>query len=303
LDINGGPGGEPGSLDRLFARLRGRPGIAELLWRVKGHFDHLHVAVPGSANPLGGASAPGRPGEGVPARRATPAKRKPPRFGISKGAGAGVIPGMARIVAGEETAQPDFTPGLGLDTGIAELPTMGPFRAPSGPTSGTPSRTGTTFSTMSEYVRAWMRPIDQKERAGRITPAQAHAMRRAILVDTLNGVYGPLSESDRLDLEGDLRELDQQTAQAAAPDLQAQLDQANLKARVATRAAQLSDAGLGVFRGAGDIGYGVNGMTFIQNNQMLVPGTPQQMALLAGSTVRAFDSEGARTTSVHASGV
>jgi hypothetical protein len=39
LDINGGPGGEPGSLDRLAARLGGY----KVLWRVAGHFDHLHV--------------------------------------------------------------------------------------------------------------------------------------------------------------------------------------------------------------------------------------------------------------------
>lgn len=37
--------GEPGSLDRLFARLKKMRGIVELLWRVPHHFDHLHVAM------------------------------------------------------------------------------------------------------------------------------------------------------------------------------------------------------------------------------------------------------------------
>jgi hypothetical protein len=36
-------GGEPGSLDRLYNRLKGTEGIVELLWRVADHYDHLHV--------------------------------------------------------------------------------------------------------------------------------------------------------------------------------------------------------------------------------------------------------------------
>jgi hypothetical protein len=63
LDVNGGPGGEPGSLDALYNRLKGHAGIVELLWRVAGHFDHLHVAVAGDRNPLTGAL--GKAGEGV----------------------------------------------------------------------------------------------------------------------------------------------------------------------------------------------------------------------------------------------
>jgi TP901 family phage tail tape measure protein len=52
------PGGpEPGSLDRLYKRLKGTSGIVELLWRVAGHFNHLHVAMSGAGGPLGGATA------------------------------------------------------------------------------------------------------------------------------------------------------------------------------------------------------------------------------------------------------
>jgi hypothetical protein len=40
-------GGEPGSLDRLYSKLKGMPGVVELLWRVANHFDHLHVAMTG----------------------------------------------------------------------------------------------------------------------------------------------------------------------------------------------------------------------------------------------------------------
>ena len=47
-------GGEPGSLDRLYSRLKKMPGVAELLWRTAGHFDHLHVALAaGAGGPLG----------------------------------------------------------------------------------------------------------------------------------------------------------------------------------------------------------------------------------------------------------
>lgn len=55
LDVNadGKPGGERAWLDRLYERLKGMPGIVELLWRVAGHFDHLHVAMAGGAGKLG----------------------------------------------------------------------------------------------------------------------------------------------------------------------------------------------------------------------------------------------------------
>lgn len=56
LDINGGPGGEPGSLDRLAAMLRA--GGWNVLWRVSGHFDHLHVDTSNGVGRLpGGGSA------------------------------------------------------------------------------------------------------------------------------------------------------------------------------------------------------------------------------------------------------
>jgi len=60
LDINadGAPGGEAAALDRLYGMLKVMPGIAELLWRTTGHFDHLHVAMRrgGKAGPsMGGA--------------------------------------------------------------------------------------------------------------------------------------------------------------------------------------------------------------------------------------------------------
>jgi hypothetical protein len=47
IDVNadGWPGGEMSALDRLYARLKGMPGVLELLWRVADHFDHLHVAM------------------------------------------------------------------------------------------------------------------------------------------------------------------------------------------------------------------------------------------------------------------
>ena len=78
IDVNGGPGGEPGSLDALYARLQGKPGVVELLWRVKGHFDHLHVAVEGSANPLAGSSsAPATSRTGAPAAAPRPAAPTP----------------------------------------------------------------------------------------------------------------------------------------------------------------------------------------------------------------------------------
>jgi TP901 family phage tail tape measure protein len=55
IDVNADnwPMGEPAALDRLYARLKNMPGIVELLWRVAGHFDHLHVAMSGAGGPLG----------------------------------------------------------------------------------------------------------------------------------------------------------------------------------------------------------------------------------------------------------
>lgn len=40
---------EAGKLDALYNRLKNMPGVVELLWRVAGHFDHLHVALAGGA--------------------------------------------------------------------------------------------------------------------------------------------------------------------------------------------------------------------------------------------------------------
>lgn len=54
LDVNWPGANEPAMLDRLYSRLKGRPGVVELLWRVADHFDHLHVALSGR---LGGLMA------------------------------------------------------------------------------------------------------------------------------------------------------------------------------------------------------------------------------------------------------
>ena len=59
LDVNADsmPGGEMKNLDRLFAWLnsnRAALNIAELLWRVPNHFDHLHVAMGGAGAAIGG---------------------------------------------------------------------------------------------------------------------------------------------------------------------------------------------------------------------------------------------------------
>lgn len=57
LDVNadGAPGGEGVWLDRLYNRLRGLPGIAELIWRAPDHYDHLHLGLGAGA---GGGFAP-----------------------------------------------------------------------------------------------------------------------------------------------------------------------------------------------------------------------------------------------------
>jgi hypothetical protein len=59
LDVNADhmQGGEAANLDRLYGRLKRMPGVLELLWRVAGHFDHLHVALGGGAGRIGGALA------------------------------------------------------------------------------------------------------------------------------------------------------------------------------------------------------------------------------------------------------
>jgi hypothetical protein len=46
--------GEPGSLDRLYARLKRMRGVVELLWRVANHYDHLHVAMGAGSGALPG---------------------------------------------------------------------------------------------------------------------------------------------------------------------------------------------------------------------------------------------------------
>lgn len=67
IDVNAdgkGQAYENQRLDALNARLKGMPGIAELLWRVAGHFDHLHVAMGG-----GGGGPLGNLGAGAKAQR------------------------------------------------------------------------------------------------------------------------------------------------------------------------------------------------------------------------------------------
>jgi hypothetical protein len=69
IDVNADamPGGEMANLDRLNARLRGMPGVVELLWRVADHFDHLHVAMSGGGGLLGNLGGPA--GEPAPRLR------------------------------------------------------------------------------------------------------------------------------------------------------------------------------------------------------------------------------------------
>jgi hypothetical protein len=56
IDVNADamPGGEKANLDRLAAKLRGMPGVVELLWQVADHFNPLHVAMSGGSGAIGG---------------------------------------------------------------------------------------------------------------------------------------------------------------------------------------------------------------------------------------------------------
>lgn len=79
------------------------------------------------------------------------------------------------------------------------------------------------------------------------------------------------------------------------PDLQAQLDQANTRADIAERNAQISAQALTVFQGAGDLGIGPR-VVVNQTNQMLHPADPQVLAALAGASVAGMSQQPAITT-------
>lgn len=87
----------------------------------------------------------------------------------------------------------------------------------------------------------------------------------------------------------------------AAPDLQAQLDQANARRDAADKDAAANAAALRAFGGPGDIGSGganaygaAGGVTLIQNNQMLTPSDPQTLRNVAGAAVAGFEAQGVR---------
>jgi SLT domain-containing protein len=88
IDVNHDQGGEVAALDRLYARLRGMPGVVELLWQVADHYDHLHVAMSGGGSGLGFLG--GRP------------DIKLPRFDATAAIAAAGAIGLNRVSAGME---------------------------------------------------------------------------------------------------------------------------------------------------------------------------------------------------------
>ncbi len=111
--------GEPGSLDRLYSRLKGMAGVVELLWRVAGHYDHLHVAMAqGASGALPGGGGRG----GVPAD----AKIKLPRFDHKGFALSGIVAGglnrasaLTEQKANERLAQMKTRETGGIGIGIS----------------------------------------------------------------------------------------------------------------------------------------------------------------------------------------
>lgn len=116
IDVNADtfPGGEGPALDKLYARLKGMAGVVELLWRVAGHFDHLHVAMAGNGV-LGGIKAPKIDGAftdlpGIPGVAANRA------MAVGRSAGQGIVDAVASTLAVEGGEGGVGNPGKGSAT-------------------------------------------------------------------------------------------------------------------------------------------------------------------------------------------
>jgi hypothetical protein len=83
--------------------------------------------------------------------------------------------------------------------------------------AGTPDTEVEAGPTASDRVSDLIGLVDLKERAGELTSAQAQAQKTAILQSVLGGSLGPLDERTRLQLQGDLIEV-QQAGVAAVED-------------------------------------------------------------------------------------
>jgi uncharacterized protein YukE len=93
LDVNADSmaGGEKANLDRLYAQLKGDPGIVELLWQVADHYDHLHLAMSSG----GAVSLAGR--AGAVSGEMTAQQMRPLRASRTKTSGvAGALEGAGK---------------------------------------------------------------------------------------------------------------------------------------------------------------------------------------------------------------
>ncbi len=86
------------------------------------------------------------------------------------------------------------------------------------------------------------------------------------------------------------------TAQNENPDLQAQLNQANERAELATRTAKIAEGALAVFGGSGDIGAGGPNAraSVIQNNYMLHPSDPAVLMTIGNAATAGIGLQGSR---------
>lgn len=110
IDVNAdgqGQAFENKRLDSLAARLRGMPGVAELLWRVAGHFDHLHVAMTGAGGTLGAG------GGGTKAERLKRVMWDGPGGALGKLGQAG----LDRVLAGAQSRLDGVAGTFGADIG------------------------------------------------------------------------------------------------------------------------------------------------------------------------------------------
>lgn len=94
-------------------------------------------------------------------------------------------------------------------------------------------------------------------------------------------------------------------ARNSDPDLQAQLDQANERTRIANESARINAQALAVFGGSGDIGAGgpnamaaARGVTINQNITTLHPGTPQLHVAIADAALAGVGYKGGRPSKV-----
>jgi hypothetical protein len=226
IDVNGGPGGEPGSLDALYARLRGRPGVVELLWRVADHYDHLHVAVAGSVNPLTGASAGGSPssvgsvggtsyassvGYSAPVSRPSAYDRVSGRLDlIGLREGAGLI-GAGR--AARQTVKTITTALGGKGLGQRErLELMGTRRDAQmelrqRARSQKQSRRENAKSLAGDQLRQGWRFLQAAKRSGTMGNTEFRAAAIRLFESGLAGYYGALNGTDRSWAKGKLQEL------------------------------------------------------------------------------------------------